>query len=89
MYIHLNPLDFLVNKNWRIHKLKDWNSAKKKLLNYPWTSIKAFLVKNHQDLILSDLDILKQQFSNEKEYESFLQSWSIESADKMENFILE
>lgn len=89
LYIHLNPLDFLINKNWRIHKLKNWDESKRKLINYPWSSIKHFLIKNQEDFILSGDKIIKDQFSNEKEYESFLKEWSEDSANKIEDFILE
>ncbi|MBU3925795.1 transposase [Patescibacteria group bacterium] len=89
LYIHLNPLDFLINKNWRIHKLKNWDESKRKLINYPWSSIKHFLIKNQEDFILSGDKIIKDQFSNEKEYESFLKEWSEDSINKIEDFILE
>ena len=89
LYIHLNPLDFLINKNWRIHKLKNWDESKRKLINYPWSSIKHFLIKNQEDFILSGDKIIKDQFSNEKEYESFLKEWSENSINKIEDFILE
>lgn len=89
LYIHLNPLDFLMNKNWRIHGLKNWNEAKKKLIDYPWSSIKYFLIKNHYNPIISGSKILKEQFTDEKEYESFLRDWSEGSINKIENFILE
>ncbi|MBU1160001.1 transposase [Patescibacteria group bacterium] len=89
LYIHLNPLDFLVNKNWRVHKLKNWNEAKKKLLDYPWSSIKYFLIKNHEDSIISGSKILNEQFANEKEYEFFLREWSEQSTDEIKNYSLE
>ena len=30
VYINLNPLDFLIGKDWRENKIKDWESARKK-----------------------------------------------------------
>lgn len=76
-YIHLNPLDILIGKQWREHGLTNWPAAKKKLLNYPWSSAKAFLDHKYKDLILSGMDIIFSQFKNEVDYESFLQEWSV------------
>ncbi len=76
VYIHLNPLDFLTGKEWREHGIKDWRSAKKKLLAYPWSSLKSFLNKKNDDLIVSGLDIISDQFKDGSEYESFLREWS-------------
>lgn len=89
LYIHLNPLDFLIDKNWRDHGLKNWPLAKRNLLSYPWSSIKSFIINNHKDFILSGREIIKEQFDNGKEYESFLREWSVESTGKIEDFILE
>ncbi|OGZ32142.1 MAG: hypothetical protein A3H02_03195 [Candidatus Niyogibacteria bacterium RIFCSPLOWO2_12_FULL_41_13] len=87
LYIHLNPLDFLVNKNWRNHKLRDWSDAKRKLLNYPWSSLKSFLDKNNKDPIITGTDIILEQFPNANDYEFFLKDWSGESLDAIEDFI--
>jgi len=78
VYIHLNPLDFLVGKEWREHGLKDWKSSKEKLLAYPWSSLGSFLNEKNKNLIISDMDIILGQFNNKKEYESFLRGWSNE-----------
>ncbi|MBU1159697.1 transposase [Patescibacteria group bacterium] len=88
LYIHLNPLDFLVGKYWREHKIKNWNLSQKKLLNYPWSSLKAFLYKNYEDRIVSGTEIILNQFKDRKEYESFLQEWSEESISKINDIII-
>jgi len=89
LYIHLNPLDFLENKNWRNHKLKNWNLVRKKLLDYPWSSLRYFLNENYQDEIISGTEIILSQFKNRKEYEIFLQSWSEESKDIINDIVLD
>lgn len=87
LYIHLNPLDILSGRDWRTHKLKDWPTEKEKLLNYPWSSLKAFLDKNHNDLIISGTDIILSQFDNNKDYELFLQEWSEDIFNKIKDFV--
>ncbi|MBU1179305.1 transposase [Patescibacteria group bacterium] len=76
LYIHLNPLDFIDNKNWRIGNLKNWNLKKKKLLDYPWSSLKSYLYKDYENWILSGEDIIFNQFKNKASYEKFLKEWS-------------
>lgn len=87
VYIHLNPLDFLVGKEWRDHGLKDWNSSKEKLLNYPWSSLKYFLDEKSRDKIISGTEIILSQFNNRKEYENFLRGWS--ELEKIKNIIID
>lgn len=89
LYIHLNPLDIFIGKEWRRNALKDWFSAKKKLFSYPWSSIKAFSDDNHQDPIISGTKIILDQFKNKKDYESFLRNWSGETINLLENFIID
>lgn len=76
LYIQLNPLDFLIGKEWRVHELLNWREAKNKLFNYQWSSLKYFLNNNSKNSILSGTEIIKNQFDNEKEYEIFLSEWS-------------
>ena len=88
-YIHLNPLDFLENKDWRKNKINNWGESKKKLLNYPWSSIKCFInnpsSSSTQDFdediysnIVSGTKTITDQFNGnvKNEYENFLQEWS-------------
>lgn len=84
LYIHLNPLDFLVGKEWREHGIKNWNDSKKYLLDYPWSSLKFFTNSNYNDSILSGTKIIMEQFNNLEEYESFLKEWT-----EKENLLLE
>lgn len=88
-YIHLNPLDFLGAKQWREHKVKNWNQIKNHLFNYPYSSLKKFLDTNYKDKILSGTEIITRQFKNMKEYEEFLRDWSEETIDAIKNFVLE
>jgi len=88
LYIHLNPLDFLVGKEWREHSLKSWSSVKPKLLDYQWSSLKYFLVAGQKNPIISGMEIIKEQFNNGKEYENFLRGWSKESI-KDKNILIE
>jgi len=91
LYIHLNPLDFLSGKQWRENKLKNWEQARKKLLNYPWSSLRAFLDKKHHDLIISGTDIILDQFPSSKKYERFLQEWAelVSHDEDLEGFLLD
>ena len=81
VYINLNPLDFLSGKDWRENKIKDWKSEKKKILNYPWSSIKYFINNSSstydvdEDIysnIISGTDIIMSQFNNKDDYERFM-----------------
>lgn len=89
LYIHLNPLDFLVGKQWRKHGLQNWNQIRNKLVNYHYSSIKSFLSKNCNDKIISGTEIIKGQFKNKKEYESFLREWSEETFDSINDLIID
>lgn len=89
VYIHLNPLDFLIGREWRENKLKDWPLAKKKLLDYPWSSLKAFLDNNYNDQVISNNEIITQQFTNKNDYELFLRDWSEETRDKIADFLID
>ncbi|MBU3926025.1 transposase [Patescibacteria group bacterium] len=89
LYIHLNPLDITSGKEWREHKLKNWSVEKEKLLKYPWSSLRAYLDDNYQDLILSGTDIIRDQFKDSKEYEDFLKEWSEESLISVKDYILD
>ncbi len=88
LYIHLNPLDFMVGKKWRNHDIKNWNIAKEKLLHYPWSSIKSFL-QNYDDPIISGIKIITKQFKHKKDYEQFLQEWSENSLKSIENILID
>lgn len=83
VYINLNPLDFLIGKDWRENKIKDWESARKKILNYPWSSAKHFISSSTPDFdediysnILSGMDMITSQFNNKNDYERFLRERS-------------
>lgn len=89
LYIHLNPLDVLYGKEWREHKLKDWNSIRVKLLGYSWSSLEAFLDQNRKDLIISDREVITKQFINSQDYERFLREWSTEQFEKLSEFIID
>lgn len=89
LYIHLNPLDFLIGKQWREHRIRNWDQIKNKLINYPYSSLKKFLDVNHEDKIISGKGIITDQFKNTNEYELFLRNWSEESLDSVSNFIID
>lgn len=88
LYIHLNPLDFLSGKEWRLNKLNDWEAEKDRLIKYPWSSIKFFL-NGDDNNILSGTEIITEQFNNRKEYERFLKNWSVESFEPIKDFTLD
>lgn len=88
VYINLNPLDFLIGKDWRENKIKDWESARKKILNYPWSSAKHFISSSTPDFdediysnILSGMDMITSQFNNKNDYERFLRERSSSTPD--------
>lgn len=89
LYIHLNPLDFLINKEWREHGLLNWHEAKNKLLNYRWSSFNYFLGDNHENHIISGTEIIKDQFNNKKEYEIFLRDWSEKTANDIKELTID
>lgn len=91
VYIHLNPLDFLSNKDWRFNKIKNWQSEKEKLLNYPLTSLMAFLKKDHLNQIISGEKIITGQFKNCEEYEEYLRDWAVNTSEleKINDFVID
>jgi putative transposase len=89
LYIHLNPLDFLVNKKWREHELLNWHESKDKLLNYQWSSLNHFLDDGYKNNIISGEEIIKNQFDNKKEYETFLHDWSEKTKDSIKELIID
>lgn len=88
LYIHLNPLDFIDSKNWREGGLKNWTSKKKKLLAYPWSSLKSFLYEDYEDWILSGTEIIRDQFKDRKDYEKFLREWSTENLENIKEMAI-
>lgn len=89
LYIHLNPLDIISGKEWREGKLQNWTMAKKKLLAYPWSSLKSFLENKKDDLIISGTEIITDQFDGKKDYELFLQRWSEESLETIKDIAID
>ena len=96
VYIHLNPLDFLSNKDWRENKINNWQEEKKKLLNYRWSSLKNYFnpssmsdVDEINKNILSGTEIITGQFNGKNDYERFLQERSEGSFNKMGHIIIE
>jgi putative transposase len=89
LYIHLNPLDFLGNPDWREHKFKNWHSEKGKLLAYPWSSLKNFLDNDFKNPIISGTEIISEQFSGGRDYETFLREWSDGVLESMGDIIID
>ena len=77
VYIHLNPLDIISGKEWREHKLQNWQEIKKSLFDYPWSSLKSFFEPSSDHSLISGQEIIIDQFKNNKEYEEFLKDWSV------------
>lgn len=89
LYIHLNPLDIISGKEWREHKLENWNAKNKNLLSYPWSSLRFFLNEEYKDPILSGTEIILEQFNNRKEYESFLREWSENVLNEINDIVID
>lgn len=87
-YIHLNPLDIISGKEWRNHKLKNWGKIRKKIIDYPWSSLKLFLEDKSDPVVSGEKSILGQ-FKNKKDYESFLCEWSEDSFISTKDITLE
>ena len=87
-YIHLNPLDIISGREWRNHKLKNWSKIRKKITDYPWSSLK-FFINNDLDPIISGEGVVLEQFKNKKDYELFLCEWSEDSFNNMRDITLE
>lgn len=88
LYIHLNPLDFLFNKNWRMGNLKNWQPKMGELIKYPWSSLKSFLYEDFEDRIVSGQKIIKGQFKDEEDYKKFLQEWSVGNKERINDIII-
>jgi putative transposase len=88
LYIHLNPLDIIQGKEWREHGLKDWENAKRNLLDYPWSSLRHFLSKEAVDPMISGEEIILDQFNSKGDYEKFLKNWSLEDLEEIKNIII-
>lgn len=88
LYIHLNPFDFIDNKNWRKGNLKNWQLKKKKLLNYPWSSLKSFVYEDFENIILSGTEIISDQFKAKREYEKFLEDWSTGDLESIKDIVI-
>ena len=80
LYIHLNPLDFIAGKDWRKHKLENFNKHRNKLLDYRWSSLSFFLNNTPNDII-SGYEIITNQFKNNDDYEFYLKSWTNDFID--------
>lgn len=89
LYIHLNPLDIISGKEWRTNNLQNWRATKEKLLEYPWSSLRAYLDSDNKDLIISGTEIILDQFDNSKDYELFLQDWSEDTLDKIKDIVID
>ena len=89
LYIHLNPLDFIADKAWRNHELKNWLAQKKQLLKYPLSSLNFYLNQNENNPIISGSEIILDQFKNRKEYETFLREWSEESSNLINDIAID
>ena len=88
-YIHLNPLDIIIGKEWREHELDNWSEIRKPLLDFPWSSLGLFFGEkagNCLDSIISGCEIITNQFKNSGEYEDHLKSWATNSNTELNNF---
>ena len=83
----MNPLDFIIGKGWRRGKVRNWNSTKEKLYKYPWSSLKSFIDNNHQDPIISGLEVITSQFNKKTTYESYMRGWSDDLLLETKDFI--
>ncbi len=77
VYMHLNPLDIISGKEWREHKLQNWEEIRKPIFDYPWSSLKSFFEPSSENSLLSGQEIITEQFKNKEEYEEFLKDWSM------------
>jgi putative transposase len=74
-YIHLNPLNLYIPK-WKEEGVINWDTAKKFLDGYQWSSLYTYLNgKNKEDIL--DMELIKGYISIQlgEEYEKFLKGW--------------
>ena len=81
-------MDIISGKEWRNHKLENWSKIRKKIIDYPWSSLKFFLEEKF-DPIVSGEKVILEQFKNKKDYESFLCEWSEDSFISTKDITLE
>lgn len=87
VYIHLNLLDIISGREWREHKLNNWNEIRETLLNHPGSSLKLFFNDPAPDNLISGQEIITSQFKNGQEYESRLKNWATDSGSDFINLI--
>jgi len=85
-YIHLNALDLLDTK-WREGALKDWDSAKKQLESYPWSSYRVFIGQESSEFCRPEM--LGEIFKTPRHYEDFLKGWTKRNYGDLREYVLE
>ncbi|MEK7575552.1 MAG: transposase [Patescibacteria group bacterium] len=72
-YIHLNPIK-LIEPKWKESGIKDFNTTKDFLNNYPWSSYLYFIGNKKNDPILN-ISEFPEYFKNTKEFNNFIGDW--------------
>lgn len=85
-YIHLNPVE-LVEPNWEIEGIKNWEEVNKYLENYKWSSYPDYLGFRNSKII--EKGILGRLFSRPGEYKKFVNSWFFKDLEFIKPIILE
>lgn len=83
-YIPLNALDRAMPK-WR-EGIPDVTRAKRIVQNHPWSSISSYTKKNRFPGIIDPL-FLKEFFTNTKEFENFVFSWTDDAYEEMHDIV--
>ncbi len=80
-YVHLNPVE-LVEPNWEVEGIKNWQKANEFLESYRWSSYLDYLGKKNFPSITSR-DFLLRIFDSLENYKRFVNSWMMKDLDKI------
>jgi len=80
-YIHLNPIK-LIDPDWKIKGVSDWKQSNTFLETYKWSSYKDYIgIKNFPSIIKQDF--LMEYYRTPEEYKKFINSFLVESLEKI------
>lgn len=86
-YIHLNPVE-LIEKDWKLQGIKDWNIAKNFLRKYRWSSFIDYIgIRNFPSV--TQIGFIQRYFKNCADYKEFVEKFLVQDISKIEEILLE